>query len=447
MKILNDALLKFTRPDWRKDPELGLFDTILEHHPELLDIITQDITLGQKDTQLGRKDSPSIEQVMRAAIFKELKKLDYRGLEYAQADSRVCGAFIKLDERKPFSFQLWQKYISRISAESLQQLLTAINKIAIEEGLEDLEKVRVDTSTVDSNIHYPTNSALVWDCVKEAHRLLSKLAENEDIKVRNYTKGAKSNHFKITNTKGDKRTVLFKQQLTLFAKSINQVDKFIKKKDYHTVESIGLLAALEELLPLMRQVYQMTERKEIKGEQVPNDEKLFSIYEKHTDIIVKGSRDVAFGHKVSLTDSKSGLILDCEVLKGNPNDATLLQPVMDRISTSYGRNPQHATADGGFASKDNLEKCQSRGLSSLVFNKITGSMDNICNSKKMETMLKKWRSGVEATISNLKRGFSIFRCMWKGWEHFQAKVMWSVLGYNIRIFTNLIMSQLRHQQA
>ena len=442
MKILNQALLKFTRPDWRRDPELALIDTIIEQHSEFISIIASDVIGSDGEKQFGRKDSPTVEQVMRAAIFKELKTLNYRDLEYAQADSRVCGVFIKLDDRRPFSFQVWQKYISRIKAENLHRLIVEINKIAIGEGYEDLERVRIDTTVIESNIHHPTNNALVWDCIKDAHRLLSQLAEKEGIKVRDYTKGAKSNYFKINNTKADKRTALFKKQLTLFAKSINQVRKFAKKKGYSSLGSIGLVTTLEELLPLMGQVYQMTERKEIKGEKVPNDQKIFSIYEKHTDIIVKGAREVEFGHKVILTDSKSRLILDCEVLKGNPNDKTLFMPTMERVSKAYGRSPKHAVSDGGFADKANQEKARKQGLINIVFNKVTGNMSNLVSSKRMETLLKKWRSGIEASISNLKRGFDIFRCMWKGWGHFCSKVMWSVLGYNIRVLTSLLMGQL-----
>lgn len=442
MKLLNQTLLKFTRPDWRRDVELALIDTILEQHPELLAIIAEDVVANNGEKQFGRKDSPTVEQVMRGAIFKELKGLGYRGLEYAQADSRVCGVFIKLDERKPFSFQVWQKYISQIKSENLHRLIVEINKLAISEGMEDLERVRTDTTVIESNIHYPTNNALVWDCIKEAHRLLGRLAEKEGIEVRDYTKGAKSNYFKINYAKADKRVTLFKKQLTLFTKSINQVHKFAKKKDYSSPESIRLLAALEELLPLMSQVYQMTERKQIKGEKVPNDEKVFSIYERHTDIIVKGAREAAFGHKIILTDSKSGLILDCEVLKGNPNDKTLFIPAMERIAAGYGIIPKNATADGGFADKPNQEKGKEKGLVNIVFNKVTGNMTNLVSSKKMETLLKKWRSGIEASISNLKRGFDIFRCVWKGWEHFCSKVMWSVLGYNIRVLARLVLGQL-----
>lgn len=439
MQLLSASLLKFTRPDWRRDSELALIDTILEQHPHLLSIIAPDVMGSDAvDKPFGRKDSPSVEQVMRAAIFKELKGLTYRELEYAQADSRVCGVFIKLNERKPFSFQLWQKYISRLTSQNLHRLLVEINKIALIEGLEDLERIRTDTTVVESNIHFPTNNALVWDCIKEAHRLLAQLAEKEGISYRDYSKGAKSNYFKINYAKADKRVVLFNKQLMLFTKTINQVNKFVKKKACNSLESIRLLLALEQLLPLMKQVYQMSERKEIRGEKVPNDEKVFSIYEKHTDIIVKGSREVEFGHKVVLTDSKSGLILDCEVLKGNPNDKTLFIPAMERIITQYEVSPKHATADGGFASQANQQQAKAKGLINIVFNKVNPNMSNLSSSKRMETLLKKWRSGIEACISNLKRGFNISRCRWKGWEHFCAKVMWSVLGYNIRVLTSLI---------
>ena len=230
MKIFNDLLLKFSRPDWSKNPELGLIDTLLETRPELIGLLRADIEQGCKKSHFGRKDIPTVEQVIRAAIYKEFKGLTYRDLEYAQSDSRICAAFIQIDERRPFSFQVWQKYISKVKVDSLQGFLVALNRIALEEGLEDLSAIRVDSTVIETNIHYPTNSSLTWDCIKEAHRLLSHLAEKEDITVRNYCVAAKSNHFKISNSKADKREVLFKKQLTLFTKSINQVNKFVKKK-------------------------------------------------------------------------------------------------------------------------------------------------------------------------------------------------------------------------
>jgi IS5 family transposase len=197
------------------------------------------------------------------------------------------------------------------------------------------------------------------------------------------------------------------------------------------------------LLPLMDKVYSMAERKEIKMETVPNDEKIFSIYELHTDIIVKGSREVKFGHKVNLTTGKSNLVLCCEVLEGNPADSSLYQSTLDKIQADYQITPRDSVTDGGYASKANVEYAQKQGVVNIVFNKIVGSLKNVASSLSMETRLKKWRSGIEANISNIKRGFGLFRCNWKGKAHFDAKVMWSVIGYNIRVMTSAMLSQLK----
>lgn len=192
----------------------------------------------------------------------------------------------------------------------------------------------------------------------------------------------------------------------------------------------------------MEKVYNMTYRKQILGESVPTEQKLFSIYERHTDIIVKGSREVQFGHKVNLTTGKSNLIIDCMIPKGNPSDHHLFKPTLNRVIDNYGVTPRDSSADGGYASKDNLNHCLSKGMVNIVFNKITKSLKNVASSLSMETRLKKWRSGIEAVISNLKRGFDLRVCSWKGFGHFKAKVMWSVLAYNFRVLTNLTLARI-----
>lgn len=231
MKIFNELALQFNHTNWARDPQLALIDTILDNHPELYKILQGDIIKNTKTTEFGRKDTPSVEQIVRAGIFKEIKKMDYRDLEYAQHDSKICSLFIKLDYRKPFSFQLFQKYISRIRAENLHKFMVALNKIAITEGLEDIQSLRQDSTVINTNIHYPTNNSIIWDCIKESHRLLTQLKEEIDINPRNYKKSAKKTYFKINTTRSkDKRIKLFKNQLVTFTKSINQVSNYVKKK-------------------------------------------------------------------------------------------------------------------------------------------------------------------------------------------------------------------------
>ena len=436
MRLFEEFKLKFEKPDWARDPELGLIDTLLEQHPHLVALLQEDITKSQKTSVFGRKDTPSVEQIVRAAIYKELKGLDYRQLDYHQTDSRICTLFIKIDELRPYSFQLYQKYISQISSDNLQKVLVELNKIAIDEGIEDLEKIRQDSTIVETNIHYPTNNSILWDCIKEAYRLLGHL--REEVKVLNYldySKQGKKTYFKINNTKGDVRKDLFYKQLGLFIKTISQVSNVIKKKPFSSIEAMVLANELEKHLELMAKVHDMVYLKEIKEQKVANDAKIFSIYEQHTDIIMKGSREIQFGHKVDLCSGKSNLVLHCQILRGNPNDSTLFVPAVDAIIKNYGKAPRDYATDGGYASLANQGHAKGKGIINIVFNKIVGSLRNIATSKNMETRLKKWRSGMEAVISNIKRGFDLRRCSWKGWEHFEAKVLWSVIAYNIRIIT------------
>jgi IS5 family transposase len=449
MKILNDLRLKLENSNWALDPELALIDTILNEKPSLYKIVAPDIMELNKNSKEGRQDSPTVEQVVRAAIYKELKNLDYRELEYAQEDSRICGAFIKLEGRSPFSFEVFHKYISKIRGESLRALMVEINRIMMrEEGIEDGKSLRTDSTVVETDIHYPTNNSLIWDCIKTSHRLLKKLEEAGKIrKVRNYQKQGKKNEFKINNTKKkEKRAELFKKQLKLFRCSINQVSKgvegVIRGMDLGVV---SIVAELKGLLPKMEKVYDISYRHEVLGESVPNSEKIFSIYEEHTDIIVKGSREVAFGHKLNLTTGRSNLILDCEIMNGNPKDSNLYEGVLERVRSDYGIRPRDMVSDGAYASLRNQEKAKEYGIVNIVFNKIVGSLKNVVQSIHMETRLKKWRSGMEAVISNVKRGFNLFRCDWKGREHFDAKVLWSVIAYNIRVMTGFMLGKLMLQ--
>ncbi len=437
MKLFEDFKLKFERPDWARDMELGLIDTILEHNPQLVELLAEDITREKKTSIFGRKDTPSVEQIVRAAIYKELKGLDYRQLEYHQIDSRICALFIKIDELRPYSFQMYQTYISKITSNKLQQVLFELNKIAISSGIEDLKIIRQDSTVVETNIHHPTNNSILWDCIKEAYRLLNHLKkEINELNYLDYTKQAKKTHFKINNTKAGKRKELFEKQLVLFVKTINQVSNIVKKKANSSTKALFIISLLERHLKVMRLVYTMVYTKEIKGEKVPNEKKIFSIYEQHTDIIVKGSRDIQFGHKVDLVSGKSNLILYCDVLRGNPSDTKLFVKALDAISEKYKKVPQSCATDGGYASLDNQSYAKEKGVVNIVFNKIVGSLQNIVSSQNMETRLKKWRSGAEAIISNIKRGFNLTRCVWKGWSHFVAKVLWSVIAYNIRVMTS-----------
>jgi IS5 family transposase len=131
-------------------------------------------------------------------------------------------------------------------------------------------------------------------------------------------------------------------------------------------------AEVSHYLPLIARVIDQSERRVLHGQAVPANEKLVSLFEPHADIIVKGARDVQYGHKINLVTGKSGLILDIVIEAGNPADAERFLPMLDRHIARCGTPPRQIAADGGYASRDNLTEAKGRGVTDVAFHKKRG---------------------------------------------------------------------------
>jgi transposase, IS5 family len=154
--------------------------------------------------------------------------------------------------------------------------------------------------------------------------------------------------------------------------------------------------------------------------------------------IVKGSRDVDYGHKLNLTAGKSGLILDLVIEAGNPADSERLLPMLERHIAFWGAAPRQAAADGGFASRDNLAAAKARGVEDMAFHKKAGlRVEDMVRSHWVYRKLRNFRAGIEAGISCLKRAYGLARCTWRGLDHFKAYVWSSVVAYNLAFFARL----------
>ena len=191
-------------------------------------------------------------------------------------------------------------------------------------------------------------------------------------------------------------------------------------------------------MPLIEQIIAQTERRVLAGEPVPAGDKLVSLFEPHADIIVKGSRDVDYGHKLNLTTGKSGLILDLVIEAGNPADSERFVPMLERHIAFWGAAPRQAAADGGFASRDNLAAAKARGVEDMAFHKKAGlRIEDMVKSRWVYRKLRNFRAGIEAGISCLKRAYGLARCTWRGLDHFKAYVWSSVVAYNLALFARL----------
>jgi IS5 family transposase len=200
----------------------------------------------------------------------------------------------------------------------------------------------------------------------------------------------------------------------------------------HRRRAKRLATKVERFLRLAGQVIDQTQRRVVEGEKVPADEKIVSIFEPHTDVLVPSTRKVVFGHKVCLTVGESTLVLDAVVEDGAPADATLATRQIERVTELLGRPPRQAVFDGSFASRENLEAIKKLGVEEVVFSKAaTISAREMTRSPRTYHILKKFRAGVEGCISFLKRAVGLDRCTWRGESSFAAYVWSSIVGANL----------------
>lgn len=233
----------------------------------------------------------------------------------------------------------------------------------------------------------------------------------------------------------EERLQLYRDLLKVAAKTVGSAEHIADALEgMQSGQTDDLAAELRHYIDLTKRVIDQTERRVLRGESVPAQEKLVSIFEPHTDIIVKDRRETLYGHKICLTSGASGLVTDVVIEEGNPADSTLALKMVDRQSELYGKVPRQVSFDGGFTSRGNLEAIKARGVEDVAFSK-RGNLEisEMVKSTWVYRRLRDFRAGVEGTISFLKRAFGLDCCTWSGLASFKAYVYGSVLACNLLI--------------
>jgi IS5 family transposase len=305
--------------------------------------------------------------------------------------------------------------------------------------------VRIDATVTESNIHHPTDSALLFDSVRTLSRILGRARAGFAIASANRCKAAKRRHMAIINAKRNAHRIKpYRDLLKLTEETIRYAAQAIERLHQVSGPMAGvaqrLARELEHYIPLAQQVVSQTRRRVLNAERVPANEKIVSIFEPHTDIIRKDRRDTYYGHKVTLTGGVSGLVLDWVVEQGNPADSTLLIRMLERQRDQYGRYPRQASVDGGYASKDNLRSAKALGVEDMVFSKKCGlKVEDMVTQSWLFKRLRDFRAGIEGVISFLKRVFGLRRCTWRGQPSFARYVGASIVSANLLILARHLM--------
>jgi IS5 family transposase len=426
-------------PDHQLGEELREISKILDQNPEISDLFLQDLC----DKVSSQRGAPGMspEQVFRCAILKQVRQFSYQQLAFHLADSFSAKVFCRFPLGYTPGHSVLQENISRIQASTWEQVNRILVGWAAENQLEKGRKIRIDATTVETEIHHPTDSELLSDGIEVITRLLIACEPVTGRIFTDHRRRAKKRRLAILNHRGKKRKEAYRDLLKV-ARKTESYGRAVLKNETLLNDPVyqDLVDKLQHYLELHGKVIGQTQRRVFQGESVPAPEKVVSLFEEHTDIIQKGGRETVFGHKIYLTCGKSSLMLDCVVERGNPADSTWTQPLLERQRQLYGRVPRQASLDGCFASKDNLKWAKKQGVRDVAFAKKAGlKIEQMAHSSWIYQQLRRFRAGIEGCISTLKRAFGLRRCNWKGWDHFQQYVQLSVVSFNLVVLARLLL--------
>jgi IS5 family transposase len=421
--------------------ELTQIRKVLDAHPEIGEMVYADLIRNLDDPEAGREGMMTAEQVFKVMLVKQMNGFSYKTLQFHLADSRAyrCFCGFGIGDDIPSESTL-QRDVKKVRAETLEAINLIILGAAADSSIENGRKVRVDCTVTESNIHHPTDSSLLWDCVRVLCRLTSRANESFGVKVSDHRRRAKKRAMGVLNAKNKNvRTKHYRDLLKVTKKVVSDAETVVKAllaMGASSVTALSIWAELQHYIPLARRVIEQTERRVIRGEKLSPEEKIVSIFEPHTDIIRKDRRDTYYGHKLAITGGASGLLTDLVIEEGNPSDAAIAEKMIIRQKNIYGRVPRQAAFDGGFASKKNLANIKTLGVKDVMFSKRCGlKVTDMAKSTWVYKRLRDFRAGAEGIISFLKRCFGLGRCMWRGFESFKAYAWSSVVTANLLLMS------------
>ena len=462
---LSFADLEFQQQGVQLDPELQAIADFLDQHEELIAHIRADLLRGLRRPDSGREGlTPT--QVLRGLVLMRIKNWNLRELRDRIADGYVLRQFVDFRGHEPVpKHDAFSRSFNRLTPTTMRQVNDFVVQAAVDLGLEDGNLLRVDSTVVQTNVHHPTDSTLLWDVVRVLTRFVHRLFEALGRPVRrfcNRTRAVRRRMQEIQRMSPQQRqaqqTRKYRQLVALAEEVVSGARSVLARTEKARVADPlqearirDLRQEIEHFCQLADRVLDQTRRRVFGGETVPAAEKLYSIFEDHTDLIKRGkvATPVEFGHKVLLAESAQGLITYYEVLNGNPPDEQQLQPVLDNHRETFGHVPQSLGADRGFFSEQNLKMCKKKGVKMPSIPQRGGQKtpERLAYEKSPAfKKMQRFRAGIEGRISVLFRGRGMKRCCNRGRLRFEVFVGGAVLANNLLRIADLLRKSLSRKK-
>jgi len=460
------------------DPQTTLWETILP--PEFLrlppglsevDSLLDDPVFFEPfeeffDPEIGRPSIP-MESYLRMMFLRFRYRLGFETLCAEVADSLAWRRFCRIGvtDAVPHPTTL-MKITTRCGEKAVAQLNEALLAKAQAAKVVRLDKVRADTTVVEANVSYPSDAGLLGKGVAKLSKLVARLkaagygprTRFRD-RRRSVVRRARSIAAWLRRRSDDKRDevlAITAELVTIARASVKEAQVMAQntRRSMHRAGKVvsgrasALVAELEQTIKVLERVIAQT-RTRLDGETPDGSRRIVSLHDIDARPIRKGrlGRPVEFGYKAQVLDNADGIVLDHEVMIGNPPDAPLLAPAIGRVVALFSRAPTAATADRGYGEVSVDEELQALGVKTVVIprkGRATGERQKLQISKKFLKFVK-WRTGSEGRISHLKHSWGWNRTLIDGIDGAQTWCGWGVLAHNATKIAALIDERANHQ--
>ncbi|HSE86699.1 MAG TPA: ISNCY family transposase [Candidatus Binatia bacterium] len=451
---INFADIEFLTQGIDLDPILKKMSDFLDEQPKIVERVRQDLQWGLKKPATGRT-AMTPTQVLRSLVLMRVKNWDYRELSERIADGYTLRRFTGFYSQRVPKHDAFNRAFNRLRPQTLQALNDLVLKAAVDLGLEDGKRLRVDTTVTETDIHHPTDNTLLWDVVRVLTRLIGRLGKVLPKGIDNFsnrTRCARRRMQEIqrmtarqrhTQQKAKYRDLIgITQQVVHNARGVLEKIKNQCAVDPMDDIIIGeLRRKIDHYCQLGARVIGQSRRRVLEGEQVATEEKIYSIFETHTDLIKRGKiqKPIEFGHKIFLAESAHGLITQYRVLEGNPPDHVHVKPSLQRHQETFGWAPAWYSSDRGFFSDENIKAYPQVKL--VCIPQRGGKRTSQRQAFERSPEFKKgqrFRAGIEGRISVLFRGRGMKRCLAEGRDRFEILIGAAVLTNNLMTIAHLL---------
>jgi len=449
-----------------KDDLLDPVDALLAD-PELVGLVRTCLAGRHPASTRTGRTGIAPDRVLRCCVLKHLKGWSFRELERELRSNLIYRRFTRFDAEVTPDFSTFSRVFAVLSPAVTEQIHERVVGVARERGVARGRKVRVDTTVVESNVHYPTDSTLLGDGIRVLTRGLVRVAaecRRGAVDVVNHGRAVKYRLLEIsraakslTMASRQRMRDSYQKLVALTHRVVRQARDVVRRLAGGRLKVVGdplhvqaQAGVLQHVLPLVEQVIAQTRARVWGGDRhVPG--KILSLFEPHTQVIRKGKahKPNEFGRLVRLDEVEHGVVSGYQVLEGNAADTNSFLPALDHHQACFGHAPDLATADRGFFSAANEREAQARGVTQVAL-PARGPLSRTRAVRQKHRWFRRalrWRAGCEATISTLKHPFSMVRATYKGEYGFQRYVGWCVITKNLCAIARWQTRRTRHRRC